>query len=82
MGEILRKFFVCDNCNNKSFKLVYSFSLDFHPVNFSEDLIYDKITEKHYRCTKCGKVFTKQEIENSLTDIKKRFRNKNNELLQ
>jgi hypothetical protein len=70
MGEI-RDYFVCDNCKSKNFSLVYTFSVRFHGVNFSEDLIYDKIVEELYQCTNCEKVFTKKQVETALTEIRK-----------
>ncbi len=71
MGEI-RDYFLCENCSNKDFKLIYNFSLRFHTVNFSEELIYDKLIEELYQCTKCHKTFTKDQIEKGLEEIKKR----------
>jgi hypothetical protein len=65
---------VCDNCANNTFKLVYSYALEFHPVNFSEDLIYDRIKEETYQCTKCEKAFTKEQIETGLAEIKKKHK--------
>jgi hypothetical protein len=71
MGEI-RDYFFCDSCQNKDFKLVYNFSLRFHGVNFSDDLIYDKLIEEVYECTRCQKTFTRNQIENGLAEVKKR----------
>ena len=74
MNKPFRDFFVCDNCANNTFKLVYSYALEFHPVNFSEDLIYDRIKEETYQCTKCEKAFTKEQIETGLAEIKKKHK--------
>ncbi len=74
--DFIRDFFVCDNCENKDFKRVYSFSLLFHGVNFSEELIYDKIIDERYQCTKCNKTFTKKEIEAGLAKLKKKHKEK------
>jgi hypothetical protein len=41
-------------------------------VNFSEDLIYDKLTEELYQCTKCNKTFTRDQVDGALNDIKQR----------
>jgi hypothetical protein len=71
MDEI-RDYFLCDNCSNKDFKLVYNFSLRFHGVNFSDDLIYDRLTEKIYECSECKKAFTLQQIEEGLADLRRR----------
>ena len=70
MDDIL-DFYVCDNCSNKNFNLVYNFCLRFHGVNFSDDLIYDKIIEERYQCTKCQKTFTKKEVEEGLSKIRR-----------
>ncbi|MFP3910666.1 MAG: hypothetical protein ACLFUT_01190 [Desulfobacteraceae bacterium] len=69
MGDIL-DYFLCDNCSNKDFKLVYNFCLRFHGVNFSDDLIYDKIIEEKYECTQCKKTFFKRDIEKGLSVLR------------
>jgi hypothetical protein len=71
MDEI-QEYFLCDGCSNKEFKRIYSFSLRFHGVNFSDGLIYDQLTDEVYQCTKCQKTFTKKEIEEGLVQIKRR----------
>ena len=71
MKEI-QEFFMCDSCMNKDFKLVYNFSLRFHGVNFSDDLIYDRCIDEIYECTKCSKTFSKKQIEEGLTAIKRK----------
>jgi transposase-like protein len=71
MDDIL-DFFVCDACSNKDFSLVYNFCLRFHGVNFSDDLIYDKIIEERYQCTACKKTFTKKEVEEALSRLRKK----------
>jgi transposase-like protein len=68
----IREFFVCDSCNNKDFKLVYNFSLLFHGVNFSNDLIYDKIIDERYQCTQCRKTFSKVQVEEGLAEVKRK----------
>jgi hypothetical protein len=70
--DSIQGFFVCDNCNNKDFKLVYNFSLLFHGVNFSDDLIYDKIIDERYQCTQCRKTFSKDQIEKGLAELKRK----------
>ena len=70
MNEI-KEFFVCDICANKDFSPVHNFSVRFHGVNFSNDLIYDQMIVEMYRCTKCNKTFTKKQIEEGLIEIKK-----------
>jgi hypothetical protein len=68
-------FFVCDGCQNRDFKRVYNFSLRFHTVNFSDELIYDKIVDEWYQCTQCQKTFHIKEIEEALTRIKNSRKN-------
>ncbi|MFO7598354.1 MAG: hypothetical protein R6X27_00920 [Candidatus Desulfacyla sp.] len=71
MDDIL-DFFVCDACSNKDFNLIYNFCLRFHGVNFSDDLIYDKIIEERYQCTSCKKTFTKKQVEEALSMLRKK----------
>ena len=61
--------FLCDSCANNDFSLIYNFSLNFHKVNFSDDLMYDKIVDERYQCTKCRKTFTKRQIEEGLAEL-------------
>jgi hypothetical protein len=69
--EFIQDHFCCDECENKDFKRIYKFSIQFHRVNFSDDLIYDRITDERYQCTKCEKIFTIKEIEERLAAFKK-----------
>jgi ribosomal protein L37AE/L43A len=69
--EYVQDYFSCSNCNNRDFKLIYNFSIRFYGVNFSDDLIYDRLTDEIYQCTKCSKTFTKPEIEEALSALKK-----------
>ena len=71
MGAI-QDFFLCDACQNREFSIVYSFSLRFHRVNFADELIYDRLMEERFACTKCHKTFTKKEIEEGLGELKRR----------
>jgi len=71
----VQEYFCCDNCKNKEFKRINRFSLRFHSVNFSDDLIYDKLTDEVYQCTECNRTFTTGQIEEGLTMIKKRYKN-------
>ncbi|MDY6878661.1 MAG: hypothetical protein V2J25_17105 [Desulfatiglans sp.] len=66
-----REFFLCDVCKNKDFSPVYNFSVRFHGVNFSNDLIYDQQIEELYQCTHCNKVFSKNKIEEGIASIRK-----------
>ena len=73
--EFVQDYFFCDNCHNKDFKLMYNFSIRFYGVNFSDELIYDKLTDEIYQCTKCNKTFTKVNIEETLAEFKKMRKN-------
>ena len=66
-----REYFLCDNCANKDFNLIYNFSLHLHKVNFSDDLIYDEIVEEMYQCTNCKKTFTKKHLRAGLDEFRK-----------
>ena len=77
--EIVQEFFTCDACDNKNFKRIYNFSLRFHDINFSDDLVYDKMIDEKYKCTECSKTFTRDEIEACLSIIKKRHKYKDTE---
>jgi len=72
--EVSHDYFLCDGCRNKNFTRIHSFSIRFYGVNFSDDLIYDKLTDELFQCTKCGKIFTKQQIEDVLAEFKKKRR--------
>ena len=71
MGYI-HEYFLCDGCECKDFKRIYNFSLKLHGVNFSEDLIYDKLTDEIYQCTKCMKTYTVEQVTEGLAEIKKK----------
>ena len=72
--EFVQKYVSCDECGNKDFSILYNFSLKFHNINFSDDLIYDRLFDEIYRCTECGKTFTKDDIEERLVAIKKKYK--------
>jgi hypothetical protein len=72
--EVSHDYFLCDSCQNKNFTRIHSFSIRFYGVNFSDDLIYDKLTDEMFQCTKCGKTFTKEQIEDVLAEFKKKRR--------
>lgn len=74
--ESIRDYYECDQCGNRRFKLVYTFSLRFHGVNFSDQLIYDRIKEELYQCTECQKTFSKDEIGEGLGRIIEKRRKK------
>ena len=72
--DVSHDYFLCDGCQNKNFMRIHSFSIRFYGVNFSDDLIYDKLTDELFQCTKCGKTFTMQQIEDVLAEFKKKRR--------
>jgi ribosomal protein L37AE/L43A len=69
--ELIEKFFECSECKNRNFKQIYNFLIRFHPVNFSDRLIYDRLTNEVYECTQCGKAYTRGQIEDKLTQFRK-----------
>ena len=75
--DFFQEYFLCDDCENKDFKRIYNFSLKFHTINFSDDLIYDRLTDEIYQCTKCNKTFTKHQVEKRLVMIIKEHKQKN-----
>lgn len=70
--EYIQEYFLCDSCKGKDFTPIHNFSISFHGVNFSDELIYDEVTEEIYKCTKCEKVFTPKEITEALAEIKRK----------
>jgi nitrate reductase cytochrome c-type subunit len=52
MGS-MKEYFLCDNCQGRDFVRLYSFSVSFRRVNFSDDLVHDEVKEEIYRCTQC-----------------------------
>lgn len=77
--EVSHDYFLCDKCQNKNFTRIHSFSIRFYGVNFSDDLIYDKLTDELFQCTQCGKTFTKEQIEDVLAEFKKKRRGETEE---
>lgn len=74
--DAMQDYFLCNSCQNKDFRQIYNFSIRFHGVNFSDDLIYDKLTEEIFQCTKCNKTFTRDDIEKVLDEIRKNVKEK------
>lgn len=74
--DFFQDYFLCDSCQNKDFTRIYKFSIGFHSVNFSDELIYDEVTDEIYECTKCNKSFTVGKIKEGLAEIKKRRKTK------
>ena len=61
--KVTKEYLLCDNCKNKNFIRIYNFSVQFRRVNFSDDVLYDEVTEELYQCTHCQKTFSKQQID-------------------
>jgi hypothetical protein len=61
--RIIKEYLLCDNCKNKNFIRIYNFSVRFRRVNFSDDVLYDEVTEELYQCTHCQKTFSKQQTD-------------------
>ena len=74
--DVIHEYFLCDSCECRDFKRIYNFSLRFHGINFSDNLIYDKLIEEIYQCAKCKRTFTKAQIEEGLEKIKIKHKNK------
>ena len=74
MMDVIHEHFLCDDCECRDFKRIYNFSLRFHGINFSDDLIYDRLINEIYQCTKCQKTYSKEEIEEGLSKIKSKYR--------
>ena len=72
--DIIHEYFLCDACECKDFKRIYNFSLRFHGINFSDELIYDRLIDEIYQCTKCRKTFSIDEIEEGLKAIRKKHK--------
>ena len=66
-----KDYFMCDSCQNKDFTKIYNFSMLFYSVNFSDELVYERLSEEMYRCSRCSKVFTMEQIDNALTEFRK-----------
>jgi hypothetical protein len=74
--DVIQDVFCCSACRNENFRQIYGFSIVFHTVNFTDELIYDKVTRQSYECTKCGKIYSNEEIEETLREFKKERRGK------
>ncbi len=74
--DIVQEYFVCDSCQNRNFTRIYNFSMRFYTVNFSDELVYDKLTDETYQCTQCSKTFTKEQIDEGLVEFRKKRRSR------
>jgi len=71
----IKDYLLCDNCKNKNFLRIHNFALKFRKVNFSDDVLYDEVSEDLYQCTHCKKTFTKHQIDERLKEMAdERFR--------
>ena len=52
------------------FRKEYVFSIEFHSVNFSDDLIYGREREEIYVCNCCGAEMSYEQIRQGLRDTK------------
>jgi hypothetical protein len=75
--EVIHEYFLCDACECKDFNRIYNFSLRFHGINFSDDLVYDRLNDEIYQCAGCKKTFTKDQIEEGLRNIRNKYKNAN-----
>ncbi|MBN1106951.1 MAG: hypothetical protein JXL84_26345 [Deltaproteobacteria bacterium] len=69
--DVIEKYFECSECKNRNFKQIYNFLVRLHSVNFSDGLIYDRLTNELYECTQCGQSYTRNQIEDTLTKLRK-----------
>jgi hypothetical protein len=69
--DVIQDVFCCGACHNVNFRQIYTFSIVFQTVNFSDELIYDKLTRESYECTQCGKIYPMEEVEERMREFKK-----------
>ncbi|KKN28303.1 hypothetical protein LCGC14_0855390 [marine sediment metagenome] len=72
--EIIKEYFVCISCGHTQFSKEYTFSIEFHPVNFSDNLIYGKEREEIYVCKECSHKVSYKEIKQGLREIKAKYK--------
>jgi ribosomal protein L37AE/L43A len=65
----IKDYVLCDNCKNKNFIRIYNFAVHYKRVNFSDDVIYDEVSEELYQCTHCQKTFSKHQINARLKEM-------------
>ena len=68
--DVMKDYFLCEKCKNKNFIKIFNFSIQFRKVNFSDELIYDEMTEEIYQCSHCNRTFSKYQIEKRFKEIK------------
>jgi hypothetical protein len=78
MADRIREYFVCDKCGSKDFLPRHSFVIELKTVNFSDDLIYDKIIEECYECKGCGECIKQDQIDAGLRELEHKHKNESN----
>ncbi len=73
--DVIHEYFLCDRCGSKDFRRICNFSLRFHSINFSDELVYDRLVDEIYQCTGCQKTFTIDQIDEGLQKIKEKHKN-------
>jgi len=68
--DTFKEEFTCVHCKHTRFSREYIFFMRFQEVDFSDDLVYDRVTEEIYMCQKCGKRTSLEDIKQGLRDIK------------
>ena len=70
--DITREYFSCASCGHIRFSKEYVFSMEFKNVDFSDDPVYDRVTEEIYVCKgcKCRHKISLGEIIERLREIK------------
>lgn len=72
----LAETFLCNECGGKYFIKVYTFSIRFKEVDFSDDLIYDKLEDERYMCGECRATYSQVEVDDTLRQAKRRIRSR------
>jgi len=73
--EVINEYFECEDCGGRDFLRIYHFSLRFHSVNFSDALVYDRLTDEVYQCNNCKKTYSMVQIDEVLEAIKTKHKN-------
>ncbi len=72
--DLVHEYYICPQCGNNYFKRVYTFSIKLRKVNFSDDPVYNKITEEFYECIKCKDLTNIDTIEEGIRNIKRKWK--------
>lgn len=68
--------FLCNDCGGKYFLKVYTFSIRFKEVDFSDEMIYDKMEDERYMCGACRTTYSQKEVDDTLRQAKRRIRSR------